>query len=139
MDNIYQQFKEISEGMENLSKVILYKKLIKALQGIKEESEDDMTYETYEILITAFNDAIKYRTKRELERTEEDWTPTSKEMPPEGTYIITGKYGKNRYIDIADYNDGWNSYSDEYKIHPEMHEVIAWMELPEAYKGDDKT
>ena len=136
MNDIYKQFKEISEGMENLSKVILYKKLIKALQEDKDESVDSMAHD---FIIDILNDAIKYRTQRELERTEEDWTPTSKEMPPEGTYIITGKYGKNRYIDIADYNDGWNSYSDEYKIHPEMHEVIAWMELPEPYKGDDKT
>ena len=136
MDNIYQQFKEISEGMENLSKVILYKKMVKELQKDKDESVDSMAHD---FIIDILNDAIKYRTKRELERTEEDWTPTSKEMPPEGTYIITGKYGKNRYIDIADYNDGWDSYSNEYKVHPEMHEVIAWMELPEVYKGDDKT
>lgn len=136
MNDIYKQFKEISEGMENLSKVILYKKMVEILQEEKEGLADEMAYD---FVIDALNDAIKYRTKCELERTEEGWTPTSKEMPPGGTYIITGKYGKNRYIDIADYNDGWNSYSDEYKIHPEMHEVIAWMELPEAYKGDDKT
>lgn len=136
MNDIYKQFKEISEGMENLSKVILYKKIVKELQRDKDESVDSMAHD---FIIDILNDAIKYRTKRELERTEECWTPTSKEMPPEGTYIITGKYRKNRYIDIADYNDGWNSYSDEYKVHPEMHEVIAWMELPEVYKGDDKT
>ena len=137
MNDIYKQFKEISEGMENLSKVILYKKLIDVLQEEKEGSADEMAYD---FIFDALKDAIKYRTKRELEgKTEEGWTPTSIKMPPEGTYIITGKYGKNRYIDIAYYNHGWDSYSDEYKIHPEMHEVIAWMELPEAYKGDDKT
>ena len=138
MNDVYKQFGEISKYFENLSKALIYKKLVKILQETKEEEPDNAI--TYDILIDAFNDAIKYRTNRELEgKTEEGWTPTSKEMPPEGTYIITGKYGKNRYIDIADYNDGWNSYSDEYKIHPEMHEVIAWMELPEVYKGDDKT
>lgn len=137
MNDIYKQFEEISKGMENLSKVILYKKMVKELQKTKDESVDSMAHD---FIIDMLNDAIKYRTNRELEgKTEDGWTPTSKEMPPEGTYIITGKYEKNRYIDIADYNDGWNSYSDEYKIHPEMHEVIAWMELPEAYKGDDKT
>lgn len=138
MNDIYKQFGEISKYFENLSKALIYKKLVKILQETKEEEPDDAI--TYDILIDAFNDAIKYRTNREIEgKTEEGWTPTSEEMPPEGTYIITGKYGKNRYIDIADYNDGWNSYSDEYKIHPKMHEVIAWMELPEVYKGDDKT
>lgn len=137
MNDIYKQFKEISEGMENLSKVILYKKMVKELQKEKDESVDSMAHD---FIIDMLKDAIRYRTKCELEgKTEDGWTPTSEEMPPEGTYIITGKYGKNRYIDIADYNDGWNSYSDEYKIHPEMHEVIAWMELPEVYKGDDKT
>jgi hypothetical protein len=138
MNDIYKQFGDISKYFENLSKALIYKKLVKILQETKEEEPDNAI--TYDILIDALNDAIKYRTKCELEgKTEEYWTPTSKEMPPEGTYIITGKYGKNRYIDIADYNDGWNSYSDEYKAHPEMHEVIAWMKLPEVYKGDDKT
>ena len=89
MDNIYKQFGEISKYFENLSKALIYKKLVKILQETKEEESDDAI--TYDILIDAFNDAIKYRTKRELERTEEYWTPTSKEMPPEGTYIITGK------------------------------------------------
>ena len=137
MNDIYKQFGEISKYFENLSKALIYKKLVKILQETKKEESEDAI--TYDILIDAFNDAIKYRTKRELERTGEDWTPTSEEMPPEGTYIITGKYGKSRYIDIADYNDGWSSYSDEYKLHPKAHEVIAWMELPEVYKGDDKT
>lgn len=145
MNDIYKQFGEISKYFENLSKALIYKKLVKILQETKEEESDDAI--TYDILIDAFNDAIKYRTKRELEgKAEEGWTPTSKEMPPEGTYLITAQYGKNRYVDIAIFNgdggaediDSWSSYSDEYKVNRSEHKVIAYMELPEAYEEDEK-
>ena len=35
MNDIYKQFEEISKGLENLSKVILYKKMIKEFQKQK--------------------------------------------------------------------------------------------------------
>ena len=68
MNDIYKQFQEISKGMENLGKMILYKKMIKELQEQKEGSEDAMI----DFSIGILEDAIKYRTMCELEgKTEE--------------------------------------------------------------------
>ena len=67
-NDIYKHFKDLSKYFGNLSKVLMYKKMVKILQEIKEESDDAMIYD---ILIDAFNDAIKYRIKCELEGYQE--------------------------------------------------------------------
>lgn len=69
MNDIYKLFKEMATGFENLSKALLYKRMVKIIQEVKEESEDNMMYD---ILLDAFNDAIKYRTKCELEGKAEE-------------------------------------------------------------------
>jgi hypothetical protein len=45
-----------------------------------------------------------------------------------------------RYVEAAccygeDDNAVWSAFSDEYKMTPSMHKVVAWMPLPEPYKG----
>ncbi len=61
---------------------------------------------------------------RGLERTEAGWNDHIKE---------------SWYVDIASHIDGnWTSYSDEYKVARNRHEVIAWMPLPVPYKGRDE-
>ena len=43
-----------------------------------------------------------------------------------------------RYVEVANYFDGnWYSYSDEYKVAKNRHEVMAWMPLPEPWKGEE--
>ena len=60
---------------------------------------------------------------RGLERTEAGWNDRIKE---------------SWYVDIASHIEGnWTSYSDEYKVAHNRHEVIAWMPLPEPYKGEE--
>lgn len=77
-----------------------------------------------------------------LEQTK--WIPTS-EKPTEGKYLITGAYGKNRYVDIATFDGedatdtyAWDSYSDEYKVNRREHKVIAYMPLPEPYNAESE-
>lgn len=136
MNDIYKQFGEISKYFENLSKALIYKKLVKILQETKEEESDDAI--TYDILIDAFNDAIKYRTKRELEgKTEGDWIPISERLPEDGTWNIwqgkTGAIGVERYKE-----DAYKHFCPSGRFF-QFEDAIAWMPLPERYKGDDKT
>ena len=77
-----------------------------------------------------------------LEQTR--WIPVS-EKPQKGTYLITGQYGKNRYVDISTFDGedatdilSWDSYSDEYKVNKREHKVIAYMPLPEPYKVESE-
>jgi hypothetical protein len=82
MNDIYKQFEEISKGLENLSKVILYKKMIKEFQKQKEGSGNEMVYD---FSIDILEDAIKYRTKCELEGiAEEKWIPVYERLPEDG-------------------------------------------------------
>lgn len=133
MNDIYKHFKEISKYFENLSKALLYKKMVKILQEIKEESEDDMTYD---ILIDAFNDAIKYRTKCELKGiVEEKWIPISERLPEDGTWNIwqskTGALSIERYKE-----DAYDHFYPSGRFFS-LEDAVAWMPLPERYKESE--
>lgn len=79
------------------------------------------------------------------------WIPCSERLPEEDTNVLVTVHfhglvhehpsGWNDhikpsyYVEVASQIDGeWSSYSDEYKVARNRHEVIAWMPLPEAYK-----
>ena len=132
MNDIYKHLKEISKYFENLSKALLYKKMVKILQEIKEESEDDMTYD---ILIDAFNDAIKYRTKCELEGiVEEKWIPISERFPEDGTWNIW--QSKTGVISIERYKeDAYDHFYPSGRFFS-LEDAVAWMPLPERYKEE---
>ena len=107
MNDIYKQFKDISTYFENLSKALLYKRMVKILQEIQETEEKSDDEMTYDYLIDALNDAIKYRTKCELEGiAEEKWIPVSERLPEDGTWNIwqskTGALSIERYKELAD-------------------------------------
>lgn len=83
-----------------------------------------------------------------------DWIPVSERLPEEDKDVLvtvhfmglkqTHPTGWNEhikpsyYVDIASLvNEEWSSMSDEYKIAKSRHKIIAWMPLPEPYKGGD--
>jgi len=79
--------------------------------------------------------------------TVPQWIPVTERLPEKGIdVLVTRKYDGREdghksccYVEVAScfgQDDGvtWNSYSDEYKMHPRNHSVIAWMPLPEPYK-----
>ena len=82
-----------------------------------------------------------------------NWIPVSERLPEEDeTVLVTVNFKglamkyKNGwtdhikpclYVEVASHTDGhWSSYSDEYKVSKNRHEVIAWMPLPKPYKAE---
>ena len=75
--------------------------------------------------------------------SEPHWIPVTERLPETDdevltTYIVNGNR-KKRYVETSRYYDGfdgqWSSPWDEYRIPGTRIEVIAWMPLPEPYKG----
>lgn len=72
-----------------------------------------------------------------------NWIPVSERLPETDdevlvTYTVNGK--KQRYVETATWYDGdegcWSSPWDEYRIPGTKVDVIAWMPLPEPWKGE---
>ncbi len=131
-DIFYKQFKEISKGMENLSKVMLYKKMILILQEEKEGSGDAMMYD---FSIDILKDAIKYRTCKLEGKAEEKWTPTSERLPEDGTWNIW--QSKTGAISIERYKEDAYDHFYPYGRFFQLDEAVAWMPLPERYKESE--
>lgn len=83
------------------------------------------------------------------------WIPVSERLPEEDKEVMVSVHflgldqkhpsgwndhiKENYYVDVGIQIDGeWSSYSDEYKVARNRHIVVAWMPLPEPYRGDRK-
>lgn len=77
-----------------------------------------------------------------VESNEPHWIPCSERLPETTdavltTYIVNGDRSW-RYVEESSYygnDESWDSLWDEYRISGTRIEVIAWMPLPEPYKG----
>ena len=79
---------------------------------------------------------------------EPKWIPVTEALPEEEKDVLVsvhfeGFKGKtvdlppSDYVDIASHVEGvWSSLSDEYKAVEVNHHVIAWMEMPEPWRGE---
>ena len=73
---------------------------------------------------------------------EPHWIPVTERLPETSdavltTYIVNGDRSR-RYVEESSYyenDESWSSPWDEYRIAGTRIEVIAWMPLPEPYKG----
>ena len=70
------------------------------------------------------------------------WIPVTERLPETTdavltTYIVNGDRSR-KYVEESSYygsDESWSSPWDEYRIAGTRIEVIAWMPLPEAFKG----
>ena len=76
---------------------------------------------------------------------EPQWIPCSKRMPDtNGVYNVTRKISDGfvcRNISDTCYYDGSNTWHDDTRVNHERRyitDVIAWMPLPEPWKGETK-
>ena len=91
-------------------------------------------------------EALKALPSAEPERK---WIPVKEALPEEEKDVLVsvhfeGFKGKtvdlppSDYVDIASHVEGvWSSLSDEYKAVEVNHHVIAWMEMPEPWRGEE--
>ena len=109
-------------------------------QAIKATWQDTGYTDPFNVM-TAIRDRIKQLPPIQL---ESHWIPVTERLPETDdevltTYIVNGDR-ENRYVETSSYYfDGfsgyWSSPWDEYRIAGTRIEVIAWMPLPEAFKG----
>ena len=111
---------------------------------------------SYDITIHCDSQEEQDEVKRVLENVPH-WIPVTERLPEEETDVLvtvnflglkrTHRNGWNEhikesfYVEVASHINGeWSSASDEYKIAKDRHKVLAWMPLPEPYKGvtDDR-
>lgn len=72
------------------------------------------------------------------------WTPVIEALPEEDEEVLvtvrfdgTQDVKPSVYVETASQIGGeWTSYSDEWKVAPRRHHVIAWIPLPEAWEGE---
>lgn len=72
------------------------------------------------------------------------WIPVTEALPEEDEEVlVTVRFDGTKdvkpsvYVETASQISGsWFSYSDEWKVSQNRHHVIAWMPLPEGYRGE---
>lgn len=94
------------------------------------------------------DDAIKAINNLPSEDSERKWIPVTEALPDEEKDVLvtvhfdghkspTVDLPPSDYVEIASHVDGfWSSLSDEYKVAWKKHHVVAWMPIPEPYKGE---
>ena len=77
-------------------------------------------------------------------KTKWGWIPFTEALPEEEEEVlVTVRFDGTKdvkpsvYVETASQISGsWFSYSDEWKVSQNRHHVIAWMPLPEGYRGE---
>lgn len=91
-----------------------------------------------------FIDAIVDMLENLSEKSKQKWIPITEALPEEDEEVLvtvrfdgTKDVKSSTYVETASQIGGsWTSYSDEWKISRNRHHIIAWMPLPEPWRGD---
>lgn len=77
---------------------------------------------------------------------ERKWIPVTEALPEEETTVLVSahydgdkyyRYKPNDYVTTAEYIEGrWCFSDEEFIMQLHKHHVIAWMPLPEVYRGE---
>lgn len=100
---------------------------------VEDDDESPMTYKDTKLL--ELNKSISTRIK-DLPTAESRWIPCSERLPERGVSVLLSHVG---YVseDYLDFDDGamffWNSGID---LDEELNN-LAWMPLPEPWKGEE--
>ena len=108
---------------------------------IGEDGKATLYDDTYDITIHCESKEVQDEVKRALQNVPH-WIPCSERLPETTdavltTYIVNGDRSR-RYVEESSYYgdyESWSSPWDEYRVAGTSIEVIAWMPLPEPYKG----
>lgn len=94
-----------------------------------------------------YESGVKVINHLENMRSEQQWIPCSERLPePWTSVLVTYIYNGKRFVEESQYtgqddergNPLFSSYADEYKVSNAYFQKIAWMPLPEPYKGEEK-
>ena len=81
-----------------------------------------------------------------------DWIPVNQPPKESGRYLVTIHYVTYDIVEIISYatdlhsvdeydfpkhEAGWYDYSPEYGYYKIENNIVAWMPLPESYKGGE--
>lgn len=108
------------------------------------ETEDEFIFETISSFCrdTLKRTISKKELKKMLVRAEQmKWIPCSERLPKESDYYMACVYDEE--VDDYDYRKTWFAHEDDYdmdesewrELQP-FEKVVAWMPLPEPYKGE---
>lgn len=95
----------------------------------------------YKVALLGMIASLGYEHEKSI-TSEPHWIPVTERLPETSdtvltTYIVNGDRSR-RYVEESSYygnDESWSSPWDEYRIAGTRIEVIAWMPLPEAFKG----
>ena len=112
------------------------------LLTIGEDGKASLYDDTYDITIHCESKEEQEEVRKLLENPEPHWIPVTERLPETSdavltTYIVNGDRSR-RYVEESSYygnDESWSSPWDEYRITGTRIEVIAWMPLPESFKG----
>ena len=111
----------------------------KLIEDIEEYQEwifnETIDWFKYEGVFASIYEIIKAQQKLSLEtKTRDKWIPCSERLPEEnGSYIVTSMDYVDTFEAVFEAGEWFSiDYCDDIK------NVIAWMPLPELYKGKEK-
>ena len=124
-----------------MSDLIRREDVINALVEKGQSSKRYKLGEFWELNLPEITDAIDAIPSAD---PEQKWTPVTEALPEEDEEVlVTVRFDGTKdvkpsvYVETASQISGtWVSYGDEYKVALSKHHVIAWMPLPEPWRGE---